>query len=203
MFASYHDSMNPDRRTSATTSAYYWDLDTEEWVEDYRIVHRRPTTMDPDIKHPYMTQWTVGIERELFKDTSLSVTYINRKWNNIIGPLRHAAADYTVVPVDVLGSRPDLRRLRADRGDATRSAIYLITNIETRRDPWVLLDPYRKYGGIEVLFNKRFSNRWQLLASYVYGHATGTHRQRLRPTTSATAGAIVRSQLLDQRRGEL
>ena len=24
------------------------------------------------------------------------------------------------------------------------------------------------------MFNKRFSNRWQLLASYVYGHATGT-----------------------------
>ncbi len=64
----------------------------------------------PNIKHPYMAQFTVGIERELFKDTSLGVTYINRKWNDIIGrydtgppttPQRHAYSsaldeDFTV-----------------------------------------------------------------------------------------------------------
>ncbi len=33
---------------------------------------------------------------------------------------------------------------------------------------------YRKYWGWEFLFNKRFSNRWQLLASYVYSKAYGT-----------------------------
>ncbi len=46
--------------------------------------------------------------------------------------------------------------------------------ISARDNPWILLDPYRKYTGIEFMFNKRFSNRWQFLASYVYGKATGT-----------------------------
>jgi hypothetical protein len=35
-------------------------------------------------------------------------------------------------------------------------------------------DAYRDYWGIEVLFTKRFSNRWQLIASYVYSECTGT-----------------------------
>ena len=36
------------------------------------------------------------------------------------------------------------------------------------------LKAYRKYWGLEVLFNKRFSNRWQMLASYVYSQTKGT-----------------------------
>jgi hypothetical protein len=35
-------------------------------------------------------------------------------------------------------------------------------------------NPYRKYSGLELLFNKRFSNRWQMLLSYVYSKTTGT-----------------------------
>jgi hypothetical protein len=52
----------------------------------------------------------------------------------------------------------------------------LIANqrMDAEKFPWILENPYRKYWGLEVLFNKRFSNRWQLLASYVYGKATGT-----------------------------
>jgi hypothetical protein len=168
MFASYHDRMNPIDNTGEYI-AYYWDLETSEWVEDYRIAPT-PYNMDPNIRHPYMTQWTVGVERELFKDTALSVTYINRRWNDIIGPVDRAA-DYTVVSQDV----PGYGTFNVyDRTEATNELRdFLITNIKLG-DPWVLLDPYRKYEGIEVLFNKRFSNRWQLLASYVYGHATGT-----------------------------
>ena len=168
MLASYHDRMNPVQNHSDYIG-YYWDLDAEDWV----LWFADPASqynMDPDIKHPYMTQWTVGIERELFKDTAFSVTYINRRWNNIIGVIDRAA-DYTTDSVDVTGygTFPVYERTE----ETLETHDYLITNIGLD-DPWVLLDPYRKYQGIEVLFNKRFSNRWQLLASYVYGHATGT-----------------------------
>ena len=52
---------------------------------------------------------------------------------------------------------------------------YLLTNISKNSSPWILLDPYRNYWGLEFLFNKRFSNRWQFLASYVYSQAKGTN----------------------------
>jgi hypothetical protein len=53
---------------------------------------------------------------------------------------------------------------------------YIVTNLRPGVDyPGILVDKvYRSYEGIEVLFNKRFSNRWQLLASYVYSRTTGT-----------------------------
>jgi outer membrane usher protein FimD/PapC len=51
--------------------------------------------------------------------------------------------------------------------------IYLITNPKKGDMPWMEFTPYRKYTGIELMLNKRFSNKWQLMASYVYSKAEG------------------------------
>lgn len=174
MLTAYHDRMNPNEKFGNYIGWYFTPddedpaTDTGVWDTMYTIVHD-PYEMDPDIKHPYMDQYTVGIERELFKDTSFGVTYINRKWNDIIGPIDRAA-DYTTDTVTVPGYG---NFTVYDRTEETLEARdYLITNI--KKEGWILDDPYRKYWGIELLFNKRFSNRWQMLASYVYSHATGT-----------------------------
>jgi len=37
-----------------------------------------------------------------------------------------------------------------------------------------MADAYRKYRGLEFLFNKRFSNKWQLMMSYIYSKTSGT-----------------------------
>ncbi len=170
MLTAYHDRMNPSANFSDFI-VYYFDGDA--WGED----HRTPFaayTMDPNIKHPYMAQFTVGIERELFKDTSLGVTYINRKWNDLIGRYDRAAdyAEQTVYSPELDESFTVYERTLETLEDTD----FLITNL--REDaalfPWIFETPYRKYEGVEILFNKRFSNRWQLLASYVYGKATGT-----------------------------
>jgi len=169
MNASYHDQMNP---SSAFTDAisYYWDYGLEEWTEFERVVHENLYSMDPGVKHPYMEQFTLGVERELFKDASLSVTYINRSWKNIIGPVDRAA-DYTEVTYNVPGYGDYTLYERTPETVNTRN--YLITNYGVG-DNWILADPFRKYGGLEILFNKRFSSRWQLVASYVYSKTHGT-----------------------------
>ncbi len=172
MLTGYHDKMNPIANFSDYVG-YYYDPEAGEWAEWFRIA---PTayTMDPNIKHPYMDQFTVGIERELFKDTSFGVTYINRKWKNLIGRY-DMAADYTAV--EAYSSVLDRTFTVYERTEDTLETVaMLITNqqMDAERFPWIMANPYRKYEGIEVLFNKRFSNRWQLLASYVYGRAKGT-----------------------------
>lgn len=171
MLAYYLDRMNP---ASAYTDyiGYQWDAETSQWVEFLRTGHENLYHMDPNIKHPYMQQFTVGIERELFKDASLSVTYINRQWKNFIGPVDRDA-DYTPIDVTV----PDLGQtftIYQRTLETVNTHNYLITNYATAISPWVLLNAGRKYEGVEFLFNKRFSNRWQLLASYVLSRATGT-----------------------------
>jgi len=169
MNASYHDQLNPASAFQDKVS-YYWDYIGENWVEFERIVHENLYSMDPDIKHPYMEQFTVGLERELFKDASLSVTYINRKWKDQIGSV-DLAADYDEVPVTIDGYG---NYTIYERTAATANTFdYYITNYKAG-DNWILADPYRKYSGLEILFNKRFSNRWQLVASYVYSQTKGT-----------------------------
>jgi hypothetical protein len=171
MLAYYLDKMNP---ASAYTDyiGYRWNAETSQWDEFLRTVHENLFHMDPNIKHPYMEQFTVGVERELIKDSSLSVTYINRTWKNFIGPIDRDA-DYSLIDVPV----PDLGQSFTiyDRTPETvNTHNFLITNYSTASSPWILRNPVRKYEGLEILFNKRFSNRWQLLASYVLSRATGT-----------------------------
>jgi hypothetical protein len=167
MLSSFHDRFNPDSAYKDYVG-FYWT--GSAWEEMYRVVHESLYKMDPDIKHPYMDQVTVGLERELFRDTSLGVTFIYRKWNNIIGRYDRAA-QYN--PVEVYSAALDKTFTIYERTeDSMGNYDYLLTNIS--KGGLILEDPYRKYTGVEVLFNKRFSNRWQLLASYVYGQATGT-----------------------------
>ena len=178
MLTAYHDRMNPAESFSDYTGFYFIpddeDIETDggTWYEWFTI---SPTgySMDPDIRHPYMEQWTIGIERELFKDTSFGVTYINRKWKDIIGHYDRAA-DYE--EVDYYSSALDQWFTLYERTyDTVEDTDFYITNLtyDPETYPWILEQPVRKYQGIEVLFNKRFSNRWQLLASYVYSKATG------------------------------
>ena len=170
MLASYHDRMNPASAYQDKVS-YYWDYEGENWVEFERVTHENLYSMDPNIKHPFMEQFTIGIERELFKDASLSVTYINRSWKKQIGPVDRAA-DYTEIPITVDGYGDYTIYERTPETVSTFN--YLITNYTTASSPWILANPYRKYSGLEIMFNKRFSNRWQILASYVFSRTHGT-----------------------------
>jgi len=170
MFASYHDRMNPDSAYSDYVG-YYWD---GEWIEFERIVHEQLYHMDPDVKHPYLEQFTVGLERELFKDSSLSISYIHRNWKNIMGPIDRAG-NYEPYALTV----PDYGdyTIYERTAETVNTFDYLITNLNkaySQGYPWILMNPYRRYQGVEFLFNKRFSNRWQLLASYTLSKAYGT-----------------------------
>ncbi len=168
MLSSYHDRLNPASAYSDFVS-YYWDLWDNKWVEYGRTVHEALYSIDDNIKHPYMDQITVGIEREVFEDASFSATFIYRNWKNIIGRI-DTLAEYS--PIDVYVEDINKTFTIYERDNPNEHA-YVLKNIE-KGDPWIDVDPYRKYMAIELLFNKRFSNNWQLLASYVYSQATGS-----------------------------
>ena len=145
------------------------------WYENSRTTHG-VWNLAPGIKHPYLNQYTIGIERELFKDTSFSVTYINREWKNPVGAYDKLA---TWAPYDYYSSGLDRDFFIFERtsGDVHDYVIGNLTPDENGVNPNGIpagIVASRKYWGWEFLFNKRFSNRWQLLASYVYGKAYGT-----------------------------
>ncbi len=151
----------------------YWDQEGQYWYEDSRI-RTGNYAVDPGIKQPFMRQYTVGIEREMFKDASFSVTYINRSYHNFIAAYNALA---TYEPVEYYASYIDktFTLYNLTSGDA---ADWRLTNLEKIKDLYanagLTMNPYRKYWGLEFLFNKRFSNKWQLMASYVYSQCKGT-----------------------------
>jgi hypothetical protein len=182
MLTAYHEKSNPASVFSDFVGYYFIPDDDDptttggDWYHWFTIPPQGAYPIDPDLKHPYMTQWTIGIERDLFKDTSIGITYINRRWNDLIGRYDRAA-DYVEDTVTV--DYPDGSSHDFTVYDQTEESLevtdYIVTNLRKSAEyPWILEDVYRKYEGIEILFNKRFSNRWQLLASYVLSRTTGT-----------------------------
>ena len=158
---------------------YYWD---GEWVLDYVFPGGNTQyIMDDKLNQAYMDQWTIGIERELMKDLSMSATYIQRKNFDHIAPLNiggeYARMQYTD---ETTGKTFNIWSQTNSRSDN----LFLITNPKKGDMPWVEFTPYRKYTGIELLLNKRFSNKWQLMASYVYSKAEGNFNN----TQSSGAG---------------
>jgi hypothetical protein len=142
---------------------YEWD---GVWYEMFRDEHNQVTQVD-SLKHPYMDQYTVAVERELFKDASLGVTFIYRSWKDIMGTY-DVLAEYELIPwEDYTGTTYNVWNLPVVEHQ------YVQANIK-KGDPYIPDDAYRTYRGLQLTFTKRFSNRWQLIASYVLSETKGT-----------------------------
>jgi hypothetical protein len=162
MFTGMVDRLNPPSAFSDSI-VKLWNNATNEF-EVIDVVPPVDYRLTDGIKHPYMNQFTASIERELFKDASFTIVYINRKWKDFI--FRYDKA--TTWDPFVFHST-DLNK------DIT---VYDRTSARDSHDLWIQngvpgRKTFRKYWGLEFVFNKRFSNKWQLLASYVYSKATG------------------------------
>ena len=167
MYAAFHDRLNPEEAYHGRVG-YYWDVFTDQWIEWLREPHIN-YSMDKDIKHPYMEQFVLGIERELFKDASFSASLIYRKWKNIIGSINNATLWQ---PVDIFIE--EINKTFTIYEPANPNEFDMIIKNIKEGDNGITLDPYRSYWGLEFFFNKRFSHNWQFLASYVYSRAKGT-----------------------------
>jgi len=165
MYTGICDRLNPPSAFSDFIGYYGWG---GEWYENWRIVPEVVGIVD-DIKHPYVDQFTIGIERELFKDASLSVSYIYHTWKDFIAQYDTAGEYETISYNDPVTGDPIEVYNQTNVGERER----IIANIK-KGDPWILDDPSRTYQGVELMFNKRMSNRWQLILSYIYSQCKGT-----------------------------
>jgi len=152
------------------SESIFWE---GEWYLNYTIPGNTSNyTIDDNLKQQYMDQWTVGVERQLMKDFSLGVTFIHRRNYNQMGTINITGEYEKVKWTDNLYSNKtyDLWIQQNSPGEN----IYLITNPEPGDFPWIETPLWRKYIGLEVLLNKRFSHNWQMMMSYVWSKATGT-----------------------------
>lgn len=165
-------------------SAYYYNLDptrsdfilyavNPDWslTELVRWPYQNAYTIDDKIRHPNMDQFIVSLEREIFEDASVGVTFILRKNRDIIDRINYTGQFVTTTVVDPYTGQTYEVYNELNPGEDK----YIITNPKEGQYPIVTFTPYREYKGVEFMFNKRFSNKWQFMISYIYSQTTGNY----------------------------
>jgi len=170
----YISQMQPAMQDTITYLALDWE---GTLVELFREREEGLFSIDPDITHPYMDQFTAGIEQIIGQDITVSASFIYRNWDKIIEPVNVNGMFAAVQYPDPETGEPHTVYNQLNPGDNH----YHITNPEAGKDigqafqDIVLNTPDRKYTALEITLKKRFSNRWQLFASYVYSHERGSY----------------------------
>jgi hypothetical protein len=143
----------------------------------------------PGLKNQHTDQFTVSLERELFRDVSLALTYIHRNTKDMIveWPINKQTGlpwEYERKTQVVNGQEVNLYSIVIEdyNGDG------VITNgdggdiqwvnenmdIEWRNLPtWDGHKAQRLFQGVQLTFNKRYSNRWQLMGSLLWNSSSG------------------------------
>lgn len=127
--------------------------------------------IDPNLRHPYMDQVTLGLDREVLPALVVSGTLIYRKNSDFIETV---SRDGVFVPVT--GFVP------AEGGDpahpvSSGQRVTLYYYLNPGQDTLIVTNPeglQRTYRAAMLTVSRRFSGNWQLLASYVYSKAEGT-----------------------------
>jgi len=146
-----------------------WVLDFEDPWEPYKI--------DPNLKFPYMRQFVLGLERELGKDVSVSASFIYRTNHDLMDRVNITGMWEPVQWTDPYIGNTYTVYQRLNPGENE----FYITNpyegqgkdIGAAYPGIVAWDPKRSNRTLELRFNKRYSNRWQLQASFVTGYSWG------------------------------
>ncbi len=187
-----------------TRAYYFWNMTPQEDITYYltpefgvlnywyTVEGENLYSIDPDIKNPSMNQAVIGLEKVLGKDLSASVSFIYKKWVNFVDAVDLNA---TFEPVPYVNPLTGETMTVYNQTNVGSQPHYLVTNPKVGKDIGaaypgiVMVDPSRKYTGLQFTFNKRFSNRWQLFASYTYSKEEGSYSNASTATTEYGLGS--------------
>jgi hypothetical protein len=150
----------------------------------------------PGLKDQFTDQFTVSLEREVMKNFSVSGTFIYKHSADLFANIPVLRTDspsagyqagdywpYDRVPfTDLDGKTVDLYSIKwldwdGSGGEPNNEDIRWIgNNSDYRVENMSAFDgvmPKRDFQGYQLVFNKRYSNRWQMLGSFLYTHSDG------------------------------
>jgi outer membrane receptor protein involved in Fe transport len=130
------------------------------WDVMYTIPGEMGYRVDENLRNPFADQISVAIERELFADFSIGVTYLYKIQKNTIGY------------VNAAGVYEEVQRISPDNGKT-----YTVFNqINAPEVDHLLTNPEgwgQDYQGLLFSLTKRYSRRWLLNASLTLSKAEG------------------------------
>jgi TonB dependent receptor-like, beta-barrel len=158
-------------QTPVTTKAF--DPATQDYTRVLSVVDpKRNLFLDPNTRAPRTDQYSVGVDREIGRRSTIGIAYVHKQgadfigWTDIGGQYRaetRTLPDGRALPVSVLVNGTAARRFSLTNPDG-----YSLT-----------------YDGLAAVIERRRSNGWQGLASYTLSRASGL--QAYSGTTAAGA----------------
>ncbi|MFB0564692.1 MAG: TonB-dependent receptor domain-containing protein [Candidatus Aminicenantaceae bacterium] len=148
----------------------------------------------PGVKDMYTDQISVNIEREILENFSISGTYIYKRSSNLFVnvPINEETGlewEYERIPFEIEpGNTVNLYSIilkdyngdgvvnNSDIGWISEHNDFRVENMQTYDGQ----KPQRTYQALQLVLNKRYSNRWQGLASVVYSWSDGTAQRTMR-----------------------
>jgi hypothetical protein len=147
-----------------------------------------------NVKDQYTDQVTLNVEREIARNFSMSASYI----------YKHATNMFANIPINrVTGQEWEYERVPFTTSSGQTVQLYSIAFKDYNGDgvtdgndvAWIGnnstfrvqnmpsydgIDPKRDYHGFQLVFNKKYSDRWQALASVLYSKADGMASRTMR-----------------------
>ncbi len=123
---------------------------------------------DPDLENQYINEFLLGYEREILPDVAVGAKLILREYGQVIEDF--LCAD-------------DGTYCIGNPGEGIMEEIFTLDYSRTLPAP----DPEREYRGVQLDATKRFSDRWQGVASYVYSELEGNFDGLFAPFTNIGA----------------
>ena len=172
---------------------YYYTLDTPDWTNltaspqcpptcpgrllqgpvDFRHPSFGSDAIDPELKPMRMQEATFGLEHQLNDLMALSARYV------------HKQVDRGIEDTGTLDENHNEIYIIANPGEGL--ALEAIAGVP-------LPKPVRDYDSVEFRFDKRFSDRWSLMASYtwsrLYGNYSGLSQSDENGRTSPNVGRL-------------
>lgn len=129
----------------------------------YRTASGGISNVEPGSKSGYQDEFVLGAERELSGGLNLGIRYTRRDTRRVFEDIANAAMILYFIPEANVDS---LVYFLGNPGDGTPPTLDGIGAFEA---------PVRTYDAVELTAQKRFSNRWSLLASYRWSRLHGTY----------------------------
>lgn len=119
------------------------------------------TSLDPNLKQPYTDELVVGLEREVVRDLRVGLNFTHHRDRRLLG-----VENVTALWIPTSVTDPDTGRTivvyNQDPSTIGKERFILKNAPELNQD----------YSGVEFVVEKRFSHRWQLLASLTLSRLT-------------------------------
>jgi outer membrane receptor for ferrienterochelin and colicin len=120
---------------------------------------------DPNIENQYVREIIIGGEREIVPDVALGLKYVYRDYGQVI-------EDFLCMD--------DGTYCIGNPGEGIMQEIFTLDYATTFPAP----DPQRIYRAVQVDVSKRFSDNWQMMASYLWSKLSGNYDGEVAPFTN-------------------